>query len=90
MILMTDKDGYTEIPGDCDDLDDHDSSRATEEICDGADNDCDNAIDEGFDRDEDGWTTCSGDCNDSDPDVNPGAAEECYDEGDNNGNGIHR
>ena len=47
------------------------------DICDGADNDCDGEIDEGFDRDNDGVTSCGGDCNDDDPNVRPGALEIC-------------
>ncbi|RMG11723.1 MAG: hypothetical protein D6729_17615 [Deltaproteobacteria bacterium] len=50
------------------------------EICDGEDNDCDGATDEGFDLDGDGYTTCSGDCND-DPGfgftIHPAATELC-------------
>jgi MYXO-CTERM domain-containing protein len=49
----------------------------TEEVCDGRDNDCDGAIDEGFDADGDDVTTCAGDCDDSRAGVRPGAAELC-------------
>src|SRR4051812_7666552 len=42
------------------------------EICDGADNNCDGRIDEGFDQDADGTTSCGGDCNDSDSAIHPG------------------
>ena len=52
-------------PMDCDD---REPLRAPSlpELCDGWDNDCDDAIDEGFDQDEDGLTTCQGDCDDGD------------------------
>ncbi len=47
------------------------------EICDGEDNDCDRATDEGFDVDGDGVTTCEGDCDDNDPLNFPGNSEAC-------------
>ncbi|MDQ3034782.1 MAG: MopE-related protein, partial [Myxococcota bacterium] len=60
----------------------------TEEVCDGRDNDCDEAIDEGYDVDVDGHTVCGtlegggtdpmlGDCDDAEARVHPGAAEVC-------------
>ncbi len=54
----------------------------TEESCDGVDNDCDNAIDEGFDADADGYPSCEAgdrpaDCDDADPHTHPGAIEHC-------------
>jgi gliding motility-associated-like protein len=49
----------------------------TTEICDGVDNDCDLAIDEGFDVDGDSFTQCGGDCDDNDNTVYPGATEIC-------------
>ncbi len=42
------------------------------ELCDGLDNDCNTAIDDGFDVDGDGYTTCNGDCDDTNASVNPG------------------
>jgi hypothetical protein len=53
------------------------------EICNGEDDDCDGAIDEGFDKDDDRYTTCSGDCNDRDPSIHPDSVERCNDRDDN-------
>jgi len=81
----TDADGYgapgdSSCPGggatDCADTEPA-RSPGRLEICDGADNDCDLAIDEGFDRDGDGVRTCAGDCDDGDAEAFPGAAEVC-------------
>ena len=54
------------------------------EICDRRDNDCDGAVDEGFDGDDDGWPSAPGchptgraDCADDDPGRNPGVDEAC-------------
>lgn len=49
------------------------------EQCDQRDNDCDGAVDEGFDGDGDGWATCDGDCDDTRWDVHPGAPAVCGD-----------
>ena len=56
-----------------------------EEVCDGVDQDCDGAVDEGFDADGDGFAGGEGcaaglqqlvlDCDDEDPAVHPGAAD---------------
>jgi hypothetical protein len=62
-----------------DDCDDWDASTypGAPEVCDGEDDDCDGAVDDGFDADFDEWTTCGGDCDDSDGTVYPGAPETC-------------
>ncbi|MBP9825742.1 MAG: putative metal-binding motif-containing protein [Thermoanaerobaculia bacterium] len=49
---------------------------AADELCNAIDDDCDSAVDEGFDLDNDTWTTCAGDCNDSDPAIHPAAADD--------------
>jgi hypothetical protein len=64
------------VGGDCDDGAPAVNPAATE-LCNGIDDNCDGAADEGFDLDGDGFTSCDGDCDDDDPGVNPGAAEVC-------------
>ena len=80
---------------DCDD-DDPDNSPFLVEVCDGADNDCDGAIDNGFDQDADGTSLCGpdltfgtadDDCDDADPLRFPTATELC-DGFDNNCNEV--
>ncbi|MEZ4464636.1 MAG: putative metal-binding motif-containing protein [bacterium] len=56
---------------DCDDADPA-LYPGADEVCDGADNDCDGHVDEGFDQDADGTTTCGGDCDDAHPGRVPG------------------
>ncbi|MCD6591236.1 MAG: S8 family serine peptidase, partial [Candidatus Aenigmarchaeota archaeon] len=60
------------------------------EICNGIDDDCDGAIDEGFDLDNDGYVRCGKllDCDDNDPEVNPGMKEICNDGKDNDCDGF--
>jgi hypothetical protein len=76
-----DQDGFAIDGGSCGPVDCNDADPLTSpnspEICDGADNDCDGAIDEGFDVDNDGVSACEGDCDDSDPLNFPGNAEVC-------------
>lgn len=58
------------------------------ELCDGADNDGNGMVDEGFDQDSDGFLACSlgttpADCDDTDSLIHPGALEICGDAVDN-------
>ncbi len=73
---------------DCDDnpLTGSNNFPGNPEVCDAADNDCNTAVDNGFDGDGDGITTCGADgvsgntdddCDDGDPDVNPSEPEIC-------------
>ena len=81
-----DEDGDGSPAGqDCDDADPNNSPFLVE-TCDGADNDCDGAIDNGFDVDGDGTTGCGpdltfgttdDDCDDADPLRFPSATELC-------------
>src|SRR5206468_3736248 len=70
-----DGDGYTTAT-DCNDNDPAVHPGAAER-CNGIDDNCNQAVDEGFDTDGDGYTTCAGDCNDGNPSIRPGAAELC-------------
>ena len=86
-IEITDADGDgSPDTADCDDNDANNFPGNTE-ICDGQDNNCDTAVDEGLstDADSDGYTAgCNGsDCHDGNASINPGATEICGDGIDN-------
>jgi len=86
---LDDPDGDGDSVGVCTDCDDADPNNfpGNAEVCDGQDNDCDTAVDEGFDADGDGFTTCAGDCNDGDASINPDVLEVLCDGIDQNCNG---
>ena len=70
-----DNDGYTSAAGDCRDYDPNVHPDGVE-IDDSLDNDCDGAVDEGFDGDADGYTPIAdGDCNDADASIRPYAED---------------
>jgi hypothetical protein len=77
-----DRDGFFAGLDDCDDTR-ADVNPGQAETCDDIDNNCDDDVDEGFDRDFDGYrslATCpelGDDCNDNDKDVFPGNLETC-------------
>jgi hypothetical protein len=75
-----DGDGMTACGGDCNDNDPTIHPGAAES-CDGLDNDCDGARDEGgyLDLDQDGYPGCGGDCNDNNPAIHPNEPEACND-----------
>ncbi len=95
-VPVIDVDGDGSPAGqDCDDAD-PDNAPFFNEYCDGADNDCDGVIDNGFDADGDGTTRCGpdlefdtpdDDCDDADPLRFPSATELC-DGIDNNCNAL--
>ncbi|MFM7202976.1 MAG: MopE-related protein [Myxococcota bacterium] len=82
-LIDVDQDGF---PGgafgaDCDD-ENPNTFPGAEEYGDGADNDCDDIIDEGLDTtddDLDGFSEALGDCDDTDPKTFPGGEEIAYD-----------
>jgi len=66
-----DFDGVSSCDGDCDD-DDATQVPGGDEVCDGADNDCNGVIpDDEADEDGDGYAPCDGDCNDLVADLYP-------------------
>jgi hypothetical protein len=75
-----DGDGWTRCGGDCDDADADVNPSATERAGNGADDDCDDVVDEaanpvGSDDDGDGVSELDGDCDDADAAVGPDAVE---------------
>ncbi len=60
---------------DCDDRDADVHPSGVEAICNGLDDDCDEATIDDSDDDQDFYTACDDDCDDQNADVNPGAAE---------------
>ncbi len=85
--LDGDGDGFADAECGGPDCNDEDANvnPGADEACNDADDDCDGAIDEGFDADGDGYKACGADadCDDADPNVNPGATEICQDGIDN-------
>jgi hypothetical protein len=90
--------GYVNNSNDCDDFDNNIATNAVE-LCNNYDDNCNNAIDEGFDQDNDGYSSCMGDCDDNSAIAHPQAMELCnlvddncnsiVDEGfDNDGDGF--
>ncbi len=90
--------GYVSNSNDCDDFDNNIATNAVE-LCNNYDDNCNNAIDEGFDQDNDGYSSCMGDCDDNSAIAHPQAMELCnlvddncnsiVDEGfDNDGDGF--
>jgi hypothetical protein len=80
VFVDEDRDGVS-AEDDCDD-NDYRVYPGAEEVCDGADNDCDGEVDNGFDPDGDGYFDMSQcedglDCNEADPEI-PGT-ESPYD-----------
>ncbi|MFC1890364.1 lectin like domain-containing protein [Thermodesulfobacteriota bacterium] len=73
-----DGDGYTAETAGGDDCDDTNplTYLGADEVCDGADNDCDDVVpgDEA-DVDGDGWLACGADCDDNDAGANPDVEE---------------
>ncbi len=75
-----DEDGVTACDGDCDDAN-PDTYPGAPELADGADNDCNDLVDDGtalVDDDGDGWAEIDGDCDDTDADIRPDATEVWY------------
>lgn len=71
--------GYSPLPGDCDDLA-PEINPGMSERCDLKDNNCDGVMDEGFDADGDGFSACAApqpDCDDDQASTFPGAVERC-------------
>jgi MYXO-CTERM domain-containing protein len=72
-----DGDGVAAEAGDCDDA--WSGARpGLPELADGADNDCDGAVDDGTavaDDDGDGYAEAEGDCHDADPSISPAGVE---------------
>ncbi len=90
-------DGYVSQNGDCDDSDAGVNPAATEEVCNGVDEDCSGMTNDHPDQDGDGYDICAPevpssdglevDCDDASSQTYPGASESC-DEVDNDCDGV--
>jgi hypothetical protein len=65
------QDAYDLAQLDCDDSDGTVNPGATEQGCNGLDDDCDSTTPDEGDSDGDGVDICSGDCDDNNPDISP-------------------
>ncbi len=83
-----DGDTFTENEGDCRDDNPNVHPDATEVCNIVIDDNCNGAIDEGFDVDNDTYTSCNGDCDDGNASVNPDAAEVDNDVDDDCNGGV--
>lgn len=89
--IDNDMDGYSELQGDCNDINFAVHPGALEVCGDNIDNDCssgDEVCRENIDMDKDCFTPSIGDCDDNNPAINPGMIDICEDGIDNDCNGF--